>query len=59
MFRGNMMYFKGISLEWLKKSTKYSYMNTLSQGSVLNWALPTTSESVIAYPTCQVPQNYF
>jgi hypothetical protein len=53
------MYFKGVSLEPLKKSTKYSCMNTLSQGSVLNWALPTTNERVIAYPTCLVLQNSF
>jgi len=29
-----MIYFKGISLETLEKSTKYSCRNTLSQGKV-------------------------
>jgi hypothetical protein len=52
--RSNMIYRKGISLERLKKSTNYSCRNNLSQGTILNWALPNTRERVIAYPTCQV-----
>jgi len=43
MVKGDIICRKGISLERLNKNTKCSCKNTLSYGSVLNLALPTTN----------------